>query len=88
VGSNPTEPTILKEKTMLKITILILGEILFVTNTTAEVHLTISSPSEIQNVKKTLELEDFPCTAYPGMLFYYVQNDKKYEIRCGEPEPN
>jgi len=66
----------------------ILGEILVIRDHTADVTLTITQGNEVEHVKKTLSLEDFPCNPYQGMLFYYAQSGNTQYIRCGEPEPN
>ena len=66
----------------------ILGEILVVRDYTTDVELTITRGDEVEHVKKTLSLEDFPCNPYAGMLFYYTRDGNTQHIRCGEPEPN
>ena len=69
-------------KTLL---LLVLGEILAIGNTNAEVSMMIWENDRVEYVKKYMDLEEFPCNPYPGMLFYYTQSG---ELRCGEPEPN
>jgi len=69
-------------KTLL---LLVLGEILAIGNTNAEVSMMIWENDRVEHVKKYMDLEEFPCNPYPGMLFYYTQSG---ELRCGEPEPN
>lgn len=64
---------------------IILGEVITITSTDAHVSISVVKAQEVQYVKKTLSLEDFPCKPYPGMLFYY--NTQGY-LRCGEPDPN
>ena len=64
---------------------LVLGEILTIGNTNAEVAMMVWDGEKIEHVNKVLSLEEFPCTPYPNMLFYYTQSG---ELRCGEPEPN
>lgn len=73
-------------KAML-LAILTLGEVLTITSTDATVLITVASEcaDEMERVKKTLSLDDFPCNPYPGMLFYYTESG---DLRCGEPEPN
>ena len=64
---------------------LVLGEILTIGNINAEVSIMVWEGEKIKHVNKVLSLEEFPCTPYPNMLFYYTQSG---ELRCGEPEPN
>ena len=64
---------------------LVLGEILTIGNTNAEVSMMVWEGEKIKHVNKVLSLEEFPCDPYPHMLFYYTQSG---ELRCGEPGPN
>jgi|15BtaG_2_1085339.scaffolds.fasta_scaffold19032_2 hypothetical protein len=67
--------------------VLTLGEVLAITSTDATVVISVASEcaDEVERVKKTLSLDDFPCDPYPGMLFYYTELG---HMRCGEPEPS
>jgi hypothetical protein len=69
------------------LTVLTLGEVLTITSTDATVVISVASEcaDEVEYVKKTLSLDDFPCDPYPGMLFYYTNLG---HMRCGEPDPN
>lgn len=69
------------------LTVLTLGEVLAITSTDATVVISVASEcaDEVEHVKKTLSLDDFPCDPYPGMLFYYTNLG---HMRCGEPDLN
>lgn len=68
------------------LTALLLGEVLAIHETSAEVMIGEQQEGgNIRYVNKMLSLDEFPCNPYPNMLFYYTERD---ELRCGEPEPN
>jgi len=74
---------------IILIATVLLGEVLALSGrepaAVASVMLTVQEADKIEYVNELLNLEDFPCNPYPGMLFYYTERGN---LICGEPEPN